>query len=111
MSFSQADYATVLQQCREALRQGNHVMIDPKMVIGCILNAAGAGGMSFEADALCTVLDTQLAILNAFTDEDDAATIVAAIATAATAIGTPQTALVAANPTGLALAASTTMDG
>lgn len=125
MSFDRTNYNTVLQQCRDALRQGNHVVIDPKMAIACILDAAGSSGQSSlshtlatAAATLKTTIDTQFGILNAFTGSDAAATIVAAIATANTAIAADEAALetaraasAAQNPTALALAASTTMDG
>lgn len=125
MSVTQADYAIVLQQCRDAIRTGNHGTVDLVKCIGVLLNAAGASGMSSAADTLATkaaalkaTIDAQFTILNAFGGGDAAATIVAAIATANTAIAADEAALetarlaeVAANPTPLALTGCVTTDG
>lgn len=93
MTYTKADFADALQQCRQALRSGNKSPVDLQKIIGCLLLAGGSSGMSLAADTLADatltlkgVIDAQFAILNAFTGADAAADIVAAIATANAAI-------------------------
>lgn len=99
MAVVDADYGTLIELCRTLLAHGQTMHgKDIKQVIAVLKDAISRMDVSTELNDVDATWTTQKAILAAFDDMDTAADIVAAIATAITAIDADVAALVAVDP-------------